>query len=94
MEHWRDGRFGSVRMGAEHGFYCFGCCWGLMIVLFIMGVMHLGWMAAVGALILLEKITVSIWLPKLTGIAMVAMGAIIMISPFVLLDLSSQIAIP
>src|SRR5206468_9747411 len=58
-EHWHDGLSGAVRMGAVHGIYCFGCCWGLMVILFVMGVMHLGWMAAIGALILLEKIVPS-----------------------------------
>ena len=56
MGHWRDGRLGAVRMGAEHGAYCVGCCWGLMVVLFALGVMSLTWMALVAALILAQKI--------------------------------------
>src|ERR1051325_5618659 len=48
---WRHGIGGAVRMGAEHGAYCVGCCWGLMIVLFALGVMSLFWMAVVGAVI-------------------------------------------
>ena len=47
LGHWRQGRVGAVRMGAEHGAYCVGCCWGLMIVLFALGVMSLTWMAVV-----------------------------------------------
>src|SRR5689334_6477670 len=46
MNHWRDGRIGAARMGTQHGLYCFACCWGVMLVLFTMGVMHLRWMAA------------------------------------------------
>ena len=38
MGHWREGRLGAVRMGLEHGAYCVGCCWGLMVVLFALGV--------------------------------------------------------
>jgi predicted metal-binding membrane protein len=56
MGHWREGRLGAVRMGAEHGAYCVGCCWGLMVVLFALGVMSLTWMALVAVLILAQKI--------------------------------------
>jgi predicted metal-binding membrane protein len=94
MEHWSDGLRGSLLMGTVHGLYCFGCCWGLMLVLFIMGVMHLGWMAAVGVLILLEKITVSPWLPKVAGTGMIALGALSLIWPSALPGLSSQITLP
>jgi len=94
MEHWKDGPRGAVRMGAEHGFYCFGCCWGLMLVLFLMGVMHLGWMAVVAVFILLEKLRPSArWLPKLAGAMMVLTGIIILVAPFTLPALSDQITI-
>jgi predicted metal-binding membrane protein len=53
---WRDGLGGAVRMGTEHGAYCVGCCWGLMIVLFALGVMSLFWMAVVAALIFAQKV--------------------------------------
>jgi predicted metal-binding membrane protein len=53
---WRDGTVGAVRMGAEHGAYCVGCCWGLMLVLFALGVMSILWMAVVAALIFAQKI--------------------------------------
>ena len=56
MGHWREGRLGAVRMGVEHGAYCVGCCWGLMIVLFALGVMSLTWMAVVAVLILAQKL--------------------------------------
>ena len=53
---WRDGRTGALRMGAEHGLFCVGCCWGLMLALFALGVMSLAWMAFIAALIALEKV--------------------------------------
>jgi predicted metal-binding membrane protein len=53
---WRDGRVGAARMGAEQGAWCVGCCWALMVTLFVLGVMNIGWMAAVAALIALEKL--------------------------------------
>lgn len=56
MHGWREGRLGAVRMGGEHGVYCVGCCVGLMVVLFVLGVMSLLWMAVVAALIFAEKI--------------------------------------
>jgi predicted metal-binding membrane protein len=52
---WRDGRAGSLRMGARHGAWCIGCCWALMASLLALGVMSVGWMAFVAALIALEK---------------------------------------
>jgi len=50
------GRFGPFQVGVVHGAYCLGCCWALMAVLVVLGLMHLGWMAAVSGLILVEKV--------------------------------------
>ena len=55
MTGWRAGRAGAVRMGAHHGVYCLGCCWALMAVLFVVGVMSLLWVAILAAVVLLEK---------------------------------------
>jgi predicted metal-binding membrane protein len=55
LHDWRNGVIGALRMGAVHGSYCVGCCWGLMVVLFALGVMSLTWMAVVAALILAQK---------------------------------------
>lgn len=52
----REGRLGAVRMGIVHGGYCVGCCLGLMVVLFALGVMSVTWMAMVAALIFAEKV--------------------------------------
>jgi predicted metal-binding membrane protein len=52
---WRDGLSGALSMGVRHGAWCVGCCWALMASLFALGVMSLGWMAFVAALIALEK---------------------------------------
>jgi len=53
---WRPGRSGALRMGAEHGAWCVGCCWALMAALFALGVMSIGWMALIAALIAVEKL--------------------------------------
>jgi predicted metal-binding membrane protein len=55
-DEWRAGRLGAVAMGARHGAWCVGCCWGLMAALFAVGLMSLGWMAFVSALIAIEKL--------------------------------------
>jgi predicted metal-binding membrane protein len=55
MGSWRDGHLGALRMGAAHGAWCVGCCWALMAALFALGVMSIGWMVFVAALIALEK---------------------------------------
>jgi predicted metal-binding membrane protein len=70
MHSWRQGAAGAVRMGAEHGTYCVGCCWGLMVVLFALGVMSLTWMAAVAGLILAQKVLP--WGERLTRVFAVA----------------------
>jgi predicted metal-binding membrane protein len=56
LTRWRKGRIGALRMGIEHGGWCVGCCWGLMAALFALGVMSIGWMALIAALIAAEKL--------------------------------------
>ena len=55
-ERWRHGRAGALELGARHGAWCLGCCWALMAALFAVGVMSLGWMALIAALIAAEKL--------------------------------------
>ncbi len=56
MTNWREGKVGALRMGLGHGAYCLGCCWALMGILFVVGVMNLGWVAVLSGFILLEKV--------------------------------------
>jgi predicted metal-binding membrane protein len=56
-EHWRPGRRGSFVLGLRHGAYCVGCCWMLMALLFVGGVMNLVWIAVLTVLVLVEKLT-------------------------------------
>ena len=56
MHRWRPGLTGALAMGAEHGAWCIGCCWALMVVLFALGAMSIAWMALVAALVLVEKV--------------------------------------
>lgn len=79
------GAFGTFRTGISHGLYCFGCCWALMAVLFVVGLMNLTWMAAITAVFLAEKN----WkygarLTKLVGIAVIVFGLVVLAHPSVL----------
>jgi predicted metal-binding membrane protein len=56
MANWRDGTFGAMQMGLRHGAYCLGCCWALMCLLFVVGVMNLVWVAVLTGFVLIEKI--------------------------------------
>jgi predicted metal-binding membrane protein len=56
LHSWAPGRSGALRMGVEHGAWCVGCCWALMAALFALGVMSIGWMAFIAALIAIEKL--------------------------------------
>ena len=55
-DEWRDGRAGALKMGALHGAWCTGCCWALMAALFALGVMSVGWMVFLAAIIAVEKL--------------------------------------
>jgi predicted metal-binding membrane protein len=56
LERWRSGLPGALAMGIDHGRYCVGCSWAMMAALFALGVMSIGWMAFVAALIAIEKL--------------------------------------
>jgi len=56
MTEWREGSRGAFFMGVHHGIYCVGCCWLLMALLFVAGVMNLLWVATIAAYVLVEKI--------------------------------------
>jgi predicted metal-binding membrane protein len=67
---------GALALGFRHGLYCIGCCWSVMAILFVAGVMNLFWIAALSALILVEKVApFGRLVPRLSGIAFVAGGA-------------------
>jgi len=57
MTSWRDGKTGALRMGLHHGTLCFRCCWALMILLFVLGVMNLAWVAVLAIFVLAEKVS-------------------------------------
>lgn len=70
-KHWQTGRAGALRMGLGHGFYCVGCCWALMVLLIVGGVMNLLWVATLAIFVLLEKVTArGEWIAKGSGVVM------------------------
>jgi predicted metal-binding membrane protein len=76
MTSWRDGVRGALRMGLDHGAYCLGCCWLLMAVLFVAGVMNLLWVAAIAVFVLAEKIVPrGDLLARAAGVVLVGAGA-------------------
>ena len=75
MTNWRDGARGAFTMGLRHGLYCLGCCWALMCVLFVVGVMNLVWIAALTIFVLVEKIgPAGAIVARLSGAAMIVLG--------------------
>lgn len=79
LMHWRDGTRGALVMGVRHGLFCVGCCWALMLVLFVVGVMNLWWVAAIAAVIALEKLALGgQWLPRIMGVGLMLWGALLL----------------
>ena len=79
MSGWRDGTAGAFVMGLRHGSYCLGCCWMLMALLFVAGVMNLFWVAVIAFFVMAEKIFVrGELLGHVTGAALVTAGVALM----------------
>lgn len=75
---WQSGACGAFRMGVEHGAFCTGCCWALMLLLFAAGVMNLLWVALIAGFVLVEKLLpAGRWTARLAGVAMIAAGGIV-----------------
>ena len=75
MHHWRAGTGGAVRMGFEHGVYCVGCCWALMLLLFVGGVMNLAVIAGLTAFVAFEKLSpFGAQTARVSGVLLVGLG--------------------
>ncbi|RWC32133.1 MAG: DUF2182 domain-containing protein [Mesorhizobium sp.] len=74
--HWRPHAVGALRLGALHGAFCVGCCWMLMALLFVGGIMNLVWVAGLAILVLAEKLfPAGQWVGRAAGIALIAWGS-------------------
>ena len=74
VNHWRDGPVGALRMGLTHGLYCLGCCWILMLLLFVGGVMNLLWVALLAIVVLGEKLAAGPWIGRAGGVLLAGYG--------------------
>jgi len=77
-EHRRPGLAGALRMGAHHGAYCLGCCWALMALLFVGGIMNLWWIVGLAVFVALEKLLP--WgqgFARVSGIALIGLGLLV-----------------
>jgi predicted metal-binding membrane protein len=76
LGEWRPGTVGAFRMGVNHGVFCVGCCWALMALLFVGGVMNLAWVAALSIAVALEKMVPrGERIATVLGVALIAAGA-------------------
>jgi predicted metal-binding membrane protein len=57
MEHWRGyaQHWNALKLGLRHGAFCVGCCWAIMLIMFVVGTGSVGWMLALGAMMAIEK---------------------------------------
>ncbi|WP_207538877.1 DUF2182 domain-containing protein [Sabulicella rubraurantiaca] len=82
--HWRTGMAGAWGMGLHHGAYCVGCCWLIMGLLFVGGVMNLAWIAVLALFVLLEKtLAAGHLVGRVMGIGLVAWGTVQLVAAFV-----------
>jgi predicted metal-binding membrane protein len=79
-QYWKDGKSGALRMGMQNGMYCLGCCWILMLLLFVSGIMNILWIAIISLFVLIEKVISSAkHFSLIAGIALIAYGVLIFI---------------
>ena len=75
MTEWREGQRGALIMGLRHGSYCLGCCWVLMLLLFVGGIMNIGWIAGIALFVLVEKLApAGHWIDQGAGAVLVLWG--------------------
>jgi predicted metal-binding membrane protein len=77
--YWQPDGLGALRMGFRHGGYCVGCCWFLMALLFVVGVMNLVWIAAVAIYVAFEKLLPrSEWISRAAGVVLIVAGGVVL----------------
>jgi predicted metal-binding membrane protein len=68
------------RLGLRQGGYCIGCCWAMMLLMFAVGVMNVVWMAALGAIMTIEKLNMTTRFSRALGIVFIAVGAVFIVA--------------
>lgn len=80
-KHWEEGKKGAIKMGIKNGIYCVGCCWVLMVLLFVSGVMNILWVALITLFVLVEKIfTKSKLISFAAGSVLIILGLLVFYS--------------
>jgi predicted metal-binding membrane protein len=79
FSNWTEERAGVFRLGLRQGLYCLGCCWAMMLVMFAVGTMNVVWMAALGVLMAVEKLSTTARLSQASGVAFVAIGSVMVL---------------
>ena len=79
-ENNRKGEFGALIMGVRHGAFCLGCCWALMALLFVGGVMNLYWIVGIALYVAIEKLLPQLsWLDKVLGVSLIGAGILLIV---------------
>ena len=79
-ENTRKGEFGALIMGVHHGAFCLGCCWALMALLFVGGVMNLYWIIGIALYVAIEKLLPQLsWLNKVLGVSLIGAGILLIV---------------
>ena len=83
VTHYQKGMFGAFQLGLKHGAYCLGCCWLLMGLLFVGGVMNLIWILAISVFVLAEKLLpAKIRSTRITSIIMILAGSVYLVESY------------
>ena len=78
--YWQGGALGAFRMGLRHGLFCLGCCWAMMALLFVGGLMNVLWIAALALFVLAEKVVpAGGLLGRAGGVALIVWGGVVLL---------------
>jgi predicted metal-binding membrane protein len=78
--NWTAEPRGVFRLGVQQGLYCLGCCWAMMLLMFAVGVMNVIWMAALGAVMTIEKLNTTTRFSRALGIVFLVAGAALIVT--------------
>jgi predicted metal-binding membrane protein len=78
-QYWKDGKSGAWRMGIQNGIFCLGCCWILMLLLFVSGIMNIVWIAIISLFVLIEKVSSAKVISFIAGIGLIAYGILVLL---------------
>ncbi len=82
MSHYQRGVPAALKLGAGHGLFCLGCCWALMLVMFMVGIANLAWMVPLALLMLYEKVGPGGDVAaRPVGMGLLALGILVAIGP-------------